>query len=239
MQSRPTSDRAKGSRERLVEAAIHCVAEHGIEGATVTAIVKKAGVSRGLLSYQFGGKQALLVAAFQALADDYRRELLIGPRPEISTDATPEQLLPTIIRRAVGGPGKLDDRAWLGFWSRTRTDADLQRLNRDVFDEVAAYLGDIIGRIARDRGVTVDTERAGRSLAVLIEGAWLHLTVGTLGFTLDEAVDLCERHAWSLVADATAQPARPAIEPAAPAGRPALQRERLGRRPPARRRALD
>jgi AcrR family transcriptional regulator len=153
------------------------------------------------LSYHFGGKQSLLVAAFQALADDYRRELLIGPNPEIRTDIMPEQLLPTIIRRAVGGPGKFDDRAWLGFWGCIRSDADLQQLNRELFDEVAAYLGDIIGRIAKNKGVSVDTDRAGRSLAVIIEGAWLHLTVGTLGFTFDEAVDLCEKHAWSLVAD--------------------------------------
>jgi hypothetical protein len=144
-----------------------------------------------------------MVASFQALADDYRRELLIGPNPELPTDIMPEKLLPAIIRRAVGGPGRFDDRAWLGFWSRTRNDADLQRLNRDLFDEVAAYLGDIIGRIARNKGVSVDADRAGRSLAVIIEGAWLHLTVGTLGFTFDEAVDLCEKHTWSLVADST------------------------------------
>jgi hypothetical protein len=37
---------------------------------------------------------------------------------------------------------------------------------------------------------------------VIIEGAWLHLTAGTQGFTFDEAMDLCEQHARSLVARA-------------------------------------
>lgn len=197
------SDRAKESKEQLVAAAIQCVAEHGIEGATVTAIIKKAGVSRGLLSYYFGGKQGLLVASFRALADDYRRELLMEQNPEISTDMTLEELLPIVIRRAVGGPGRFDDRAWLGFWSRARSDESLQRLNRELFDEVAIHLGDLIARIAKERSVVVDANRAGRSLAVMLEGAWLHLTVGTVGFTLDEAVDLCEKHAWSLVTDSS------------------------------------
>ena len=196
---RSRSDRKVRTRAQIIEATIRCVAEHGVEGATVSAIVADAGVSRGLLGYHFGGKPALLIASFQALADDYRRLLLMGQNGELREDVSLEESLPVILRRALGGPGDYDDRAWLGFWGVAHSDADLQRVNRELFDDVASYLGGILARIARHNGVVIDPGRAGRSLSVTIEGAWLHLTVGTLGFTLDEAMALCEQHARSLV----------------------------------------
>lgn len=165
----------------------------------MSAIINDAGVSRGLLGYHFGGKQALLVASFEALADDYRRLLLMGQDGEPPGDVDLEELLSVIIRRALAGPGSYDDRAWLGFWGVARTDPDLQRVNRQLFDDVACYLGGILEQIARSHGVGIDPGRAGRSFSVIIEGAWLHLTAGTQGFTLDEAIDLCEQHARNLV----------------------------------------
>lgn len=207
LQSR--ADRKDRTRARIIEATIRCVAEHGVEGATVSSIAESARVSRGLAGYHFGTKSALLVAAFQSLADDYRAVLGMDSEQMPPGDIDVEESLARVIRRAVGGPGHYEDQAWLGFWSLARNDAELQRVNREAFDDVAAYLGNILAAVAGKNGRVIDAQRAGRSLSVTIEGAWLHLTVGTEGFTLQEAVAMCEELAASLLERAV-EPARAA-----------------------------
>ncbi len=58
----------EGRRRRdLIEATLDCVAENGIEGATVRAIALRAGVSAGLIRHYFPGKAELLQAAYAAV----------------------------------------------------------------------------------------------------------------------------------------------------------------------------
>ena len=52
-------DREKATR--IVEAMRASVAERGIAGSTFDHVAREAGVSRGLLHYYFGTKEALLV----------------------------------------------------------------------------------------------------------------------------------------------------------------------------------
>jgi len=189
------AERKDRTRAKIIEATIDCVAEHGVDGTTVSLIVERAHVSRGLAGYHFGSKSELLAAAFRSLTDDYRALLGIVPgrEPEFGPDV--EDLLRQVIRRS------LDDKqyAWFGFWVLARTDPEVRRANREVFDDTSRYLGEILAAIAGRRGRVIDAERAGRALSVTIEGAWLNLTVGTEGFTMEEALSVCERHAWDLL----------------------------------------
>jgi len=189
------AERKDRTRARIIEATIDSVAEHGVEGTTVSMIVERAHVSRGLAGYHFGSKSILLAVAFQSLADDYRALLGIVPDQEPAFGADVEGLLEQVIRRS------LEDKqyAWFGFWALARTDPEIRRANREVFDETSRYLGDILAALAEKRGRVIDAERAGRALSVTIEGAWLHLTVGTEGFTIEEATSVCRRHAWDLL----------------------------------------
>ena len=57
-----TWDPARG-RQAITEAAVHLVATHGLEGASVRKVAAQAGVSAGLVQHHFPTKQALLLAA--------------------------------------------------------------------------------------------------------------------------------------------------------------------------------
>ncbi|MBC7338085.1 MAG: helix-turn-helix transcriptional regulator, partial [Clostridia bacterium] len=50
-------------REKLLEAAIREFAEKGYGGASTNAIVREAGISKGLLFHYFGSKKDLFLAA--------------------------------------------------------------------------------------------------------------------------------------------------------------------------------
>ncbi|MER8002893.1 helix-turn-helix domain-containing protein [Streptomyces sp. NPDC095613] len=55
------------SRERLLQATVELVAEHGYEATTLADIAHRAGSARGLISYYFPGKRQLLQSAVHRL----------------------------------------------------------------------------------------------------------------------------------------------------------------------------
>ncbi|MBB1253664.1 TetR/AcrR family transcriptional regulator [Streptomyces alkaliterrae] len=55
------------SRERLLEATVALVDEHGYEATTLGSIADRAGTARGLVSYYFPGKRQLLQSAVHRL----------------------------------------------------------------------------------------------------------------------------------------------------------------------------
>ncbi|MFC4031456.1 TetR/AcrR family transcriptional regulator [Streptomyces polygonati] len=55
------------SRERLLQATVELVEERGYEATTLADITRHAGSARGLVSYYFSGKRALLQSAVHRL----------------------------------------------------------------------------------------------------------------------------------------------------------------------------
>jgi AcrR family transcriptional regulator len=55
------------SRERLLQAMLELVEERGYEATTLTDITERAGSARGLVSYYFSGKRALLQSSVHRL----------------------------------------------------------------------------------------------------------------------------------------------------------------------------
>jgi AcrR family transcriptional regulator len=65
--SRTPSTLAPRRREQIVEAAIAVITEHGIQGLSLSAIEKKAGMARGQLTYYFKTKEDILLAVFDRI----------------------------------------------------------------------------------------------------------------------------------------------------------------------------
>jgi AcrR family transcriptional regulator len=49
-----------GARDRILEAAVRCIAREGVEGASMAAIAAQGGVSKGLLHYHYADRAHLL-----------------------------------------------------------------------------------------------------------------------------------------------------------------------------------
>ena len=54
-------------REALIAATLDCVAEGGIEYASVRSIAARAGVSQGLIRHYFNSKEELLAESYESL----------------------------------------------------------------------------------------------------------------------------------------------------------------------------
>ncbi|MQY12994.1 HTH-type transcriptional regulator CymR [Streptomyces sp. RB5] len=76
----PKQDRSRVTRQRLLEAAVACLAEYGWSGSTVTVVAEHAGVSRGAAQHHFPTREDLFTAAVQHVAVE-RSEALRGLGP--------------------------------------------------------------------------------------------------------------------------------------------------------------
>ena len=62
-------------RQRLLEATVDCLVEHGWSGTTTTLVSRRAGVSRGAQLHHFPTKNDLVVAAVEHLSELRGEEL--------------------------------------------------------------------------------------------------------------------------------------------------------------------
>jgi TetR/AcrR family transcriptional repressor of bet genes len=82
------------SRKALIDATLDIISEVGIAGTSVSLIVEKSKLSRGMVHMHFDNKQHLLLEAARDMANDYYENLyrFIADAPD-----TPEQRLVAII----------------------------------------------------------------------------------------------------------------------------------------------
>ncbi|MFJ9347231.1 TetR/AcrR family transcriptional regulator [Streptomyces sp. NPDC101237] len=66
----PKQDRSRATRQRLLEAAVACLAERGWAGSTVAVVAERAGVSRGAAQHHFPTREDLFTAAVEFVAEE-------------------------------------------------------------------------------------------------------------------------------------------------------------------------
>lgn len=138
-------ERTRAMRQRLLEACVDCLVEHGWSGTSTTLVSERAGVSRGAQLHHFPTKQDLVFAAVQHLTRLRGRELAqaasrlpTGPR---HTRAVLEMLAEHFTSPVF--------TAALELWVAARTDEQLrvqvapleQRVGRDAHRLTVELLG--------------------------------------------------------------------------------------------------
>lgn len=61
----PQQERSRATRARLLDSAVHCLAELGYQASTVAVVARRAGVSRGAAQHHFPTRDALFTAALE------------------------------------------------------------------------------------------------------------------------------------------------------------------------------
>ena len=119
----PQEQRTRAMRQRLLEATVECLVEHGWSGTTTTLVSQRAGVSRGAQLHHFPTKNDLVVAAVEHLSElrgeELRRAARDLPRGKRRTTAVLEMFADHFT-----GPVFT---AALELWVAARTDETLRR----------------------------------------------------------------------------------------------------------------
>ena len=79
MRKRPQQQRSKHMVSTLIEATARCITEKGLDGTTTPHIAELAGVSVGSLYQYFDGKEALIEALLEKMANDIAEGLKALP----------------------------------------------------------------------------------------------------------------------------------------------------------------
>jgi AcrR family transcriptional regulator len=93
---RAQAGRSEETRERVIKAAIQCIAEYGYKQASVTRIAERSGVSCGGIQHHFGTKDAII----QAVLDNALDEFLLDSRRISPTDDTLENRVKVMVEGA-------------------------------------------------------------------------------------------------------------------------------------------
>lgn len=155
-------------RDQLIRATFETIDRVGLADATIVEIAGRAGLSTGIISHYFGGKDGLLNAAMRQILRELRDA--VAQRAAIA-DKSPRAQLRAIIE------GNFDHsqvsatamRVWLTFWAASMHDAQLRRLQHANDRRLYSNLSHQFQRaLTRDRACT-----AARGLAAMIDGLWL------------------------------------------------------------------
>lgn len=122
-----SSSRIRQARRRqLVEAAIACIAEHGLAETTLSAVTTRAGLSHGLANFHFESKDALLSETLGHLAEEHHAE---WRRALDSAGPAAADRLGAVIAAdfapAVCTPERL--AVWFAFWGQARTGRSISK----------------------------------------------------------------------------------------------------------------
>ena len=75
-------------QQQLIDATLISVERHGLQHSTINTISAIAGMSSGIISHYFGGKQGLIEGTFKYLLNELKHALLIRTSGKTLTPIT-------------------------------------------------------------------------------------------------------------------------------------------------------
>lgn len=118
----------QAERKRLlIDATMHAIDEHGLNGLTLAKIAREAGLSAGSVNFHFDSKEALLLETLRYLAEEFEQG--IDQAIERAASSPAEKLLALI--EAYLEPGVTESRkmaVWNAFSTEARSREDYHRI---------------------------------------------------------------------------------------------------------------
>ena len=133
---RTQAQRRASTRAALLEACVDCLLEHGYAGLTTSAVVARAGVSRGAQAHHFGTKAELVMAALRHVTERLGAELVTEP---LSAELSPEQAQLALLEQLWAFHVHRAFPALMELWLVARTDAELR-------DQLSGFERELTGR---------------------------------------------------------------------------------------------
>ena len=178
--------------QRLIDATLSSLAQHGYRRTTVRTIAEIAGVTPGLVTHYFDGKDELLFEAYRHFKDSALATYLAEadkaePDPVGRLEAFVRSILFFNAARAE------QMRIWAGSVELVITDSNAAAVQAATYERFIREIGNCVIRIHRLRGESLSAEAA-RKLALgiksVIDGIWLECSLNPSRMTPGEALDI-------------------------------------------------
>ncbi|MFD3688099.1 TetR/AcrR family transcriptional regulator [Nocardiopsis sp. NPDC058631] len=158
----PRGGRREATRHRLFEAAVNLISEQGYGATTVDEIAERAGVAKGTVYYNFGGKSELYTALMEwgvtRLADTLKGAVV--------PSASPAEGLTAVLRAGVVFIGEHEALARLLMAEAWRTNRAWYATVRQIRTEAIGVISGQLERLAAEGALRpgLDTGLAGSAL---------------------------------------------------------------------------
>ena len=182
--------RASG-HQRLIEATLSSIAEHGYRRTTVRTIAESAGVTPGLVTHYFDGKDELLFEAYRYFRNN---ALAVYLAEADKGEPDPVGRLEAFVRSILFNAARAEQmRIWAGFVDLVTTDSNASAVQAATYERFIREIGNCVIRIHQLRGESLLADAA-RSMAVginsVIDGVWLECSLNPSRMTPAEALDV-------------------------------------------------
>lgn len=175
-------------KEKLIDATIQSIAQHGYAATTVSTIQTMSGLSRGMINLHFSSKEVLFQAALKRLANHYEtfwRAALIkgGTKPakqlfsviesDLSDDVLKSEMLPV----------------WFSFRSEAHIHPEYLTLYGTRDSQYTQMLSTICADLARAQGENgTYAEDSASGIYAMIEGFWVEAFLHPESFNKARAI---------------------------------------------------
>lgn len=170
---------------QLINATFECIHKYGFSGTTIARVSQQAGVSTGIISHYFGGKDGLLEATMRDLLKHLNQNALKQTKP--SDD--PETRIVTIINSNFAEEQVTPEAVtvWLAFWGQAIHVPALARLQRINLRRLRSNLRYWLKHLLPEDQARLTAD----GLAALIDGLWLRGAFDPKGINRPEARLIC------------------------------------------------
>lgn len=173
-------------KAQLIEATFESIYRYGFSNTTISKVSKIAGVSAGIISHYFGGKDELLEATMRELLKYLDDCDAFGKLP----DNSPRSRIMAIIDRNFSSKQVAPNAiaTWLAFWAEAPHVPALSRLQKVNMRRLRSNLRYWLKHLLPEERAHFVAE----GLAALIDGLWLKGAFQPEGINSDQAHNLCQ-----------------------------------------------
>ena len=146
-------------RRRIADAAIDAIARSGLDRVRLVDVARAAEATTGTITHYFDGKDALLTAALDRVAE----RLIEGLERLEDADLVEAAALALPL----GERERRDWQVWLSFWGRATSDPELAAVHNGYYERMRALLEGAVRR-AQQRGAIAASLDAGEAADAVI-----------------------------------------------------------------------
>lgn len=180
-----------GKQERILDATLALLSQHGISGVSMRAVARQAGVALGLVNYYYDDKVTLIGAALRRIEE--QDVALVEPDPA----RTPEDNLRAALRRVADSEFLTTEylSLRLQLWSLAQAHPDFAAINTTAQKRYRKALAALI-RSARPDLSRNEASRRATDIDIVQNGLWLTALLGINRASILRGVARCEEIAF-------------------------------------------
>ena len=156
-------------RKDIARAAVNVIGVNGIENTRLIDVAREAKVTTGSITHYFEGKDAVMLAALDHVAQKILHLLQTPRDADVSVDALIEMASRSL---PLDEEGQRDWRVWLSFFSRAVGDPSLARINNAYYDEFRLGISAVLRALQAEKKLrgNIDTITVADSIITAVDG---------------------------------------------------------------------